>query len=284
MNHIRTLFLLTGAAVALSSCTKQYDNPPAYTLVAPGDIAITHTIKQLKTLYKGQPLTIDSTIVISGVINGTDETGNLYRELYIQDATSGIKVKIGKTGLYNDYKLGQTLYIQCKGLQLGAYGGMVELGYQSANTKYETAYIDAEYLIKQHVLRGQYGEEPVAREVALDALAANPDWLGTLVTFRNVRFSGRGSTTAGAITIPTWAAPTPDDGSDPTTVNQVFLDSNSRELTVRTSGYCRFAGSRIPLPDTAVPADQPVSLTGILSVYSGAYQLTLRSLDDVAMN
>ena len=60
-------------------------------------------------------------------------------------------MKIGSTGLYNDYKLGQTLYVKCEGLTLGNYGGMLQIGYSDPTGEYETAYIDVKSLIDSHI-------------------------------------------------------------------------------------------------------------------------------------
>ena len=76
-----------------------------------------------------------------------DRSGNVYKSLYIQDETGGIELKLGKNGLYNDYKLGQWVYVKCSGLTLGAYNGMVQLGWESNDSKYETSYIEVQYII-----------------------------------------------------------------------------------------------------------------------------------------
>ncbi len=115
------------------------------------------TIHDLKALYKNGPVGINSNIWIKGQVTTTDITGNIYREIYIQDETGGIDVKIGKSSLYSEYKLGQWLYVSCANLTLGAYNGMPQLGMEADNTptnEYETSYIDVQAIIDQHIFKG----------------------------------------------------------------------------------------------------------------------------------
>lgn len=44
---------------------------------------------------------IEKNIVIGGQVVSEDRSGNVYKSIYIQDATGGIELKIGKNALYN---------------------------------------------------------------------------------------------------------------------------------------------------------------------------------------
>ena len=130
------------------------------------------TIGELKALYKSggvELLTPD--IWIKGQVISTDRTGNIYRELYIQDETGGIDVKIGKSSLYSEFSLGQWVYVYCTGLTLGAYNGMPQLGMEPDNTstnEYETSYIDVQAIIEQHVFKGVKAD-PIAPMVVSES-------------------------------------------------------------------------------------------------------------------
>ncbi len=130
------------------------------------------TIAQVKELYKGTPYHFEKDIVIGGKIISSDISGNVYRSLYIQDETGAIEVKIGSTGLYNDYKLGQMLYVKCEGLTLGNYGGMLQIGYEDPTGEYETAYIDVKRLIDSHIFKGAKGTPVAPEELSEDVVAA----------------------------------------------------------------------------------------------------------------
>lgn len=170
------IFNIIGAAAvslaALASCdewepvfTGDYGKADVYT---PVTLTPNTTILDLKKLYTtpGTPVTISDDIVIGGQVISEDRSGNVYKSLYIQDETGGIELKIGKNGLYNDYKLGQWVYVKCSGLTLGAYNGMVQLGWESNDSKYETSYIEVQYIIDTHIFRGEIGKPVAAKKVA----------------------------------------------------------------------------------------------------------------------
>ena len=113
------------------------------------------TIKALKEMYKTGGVELGN-VWIKGQVISDDREGNVYRELYIQDATGGIDVKIGKSSLYSEFTRGQWVYVKCEGLTLGAYNGMPQLGLEKdQNSEYETSYIDLQELINRHVFRGE---------------------------------------------------------------------------------------------------------------------------------
>ena len=158
------------------------------------------TIKELKALYKSKPLEVTGNVWITGRVTSSDVTGNVYRELYIQDATGGIDLKLGKSSLYSEYALGQTLYVYCDGLTLGAYNGMPQLGMeadQTSTNEYETSYIDLQSIIDQHVFKGQYGN-PVAPTVVNEAdvkasinAGFTGELWGKLVTVKGVKYGNQ---------------------------------------------------------------------------------------------
>ena len=124
------------------------------------------TIAQLKQLYVdngNKAVEITTHVVIGGQVISSDRSGNIYRDLYIQDETGAICVKIGKSSLYSDYHLGQWVYVDCIGLTVGSYRGMPQLGIEDETGEYDTAYIDAQYLLDTHVFRGRDGELPAPR-------------------------------------------------------------------------------------------------------------------------
>ena len=156
------------------------------------------TIKDLKAMYKnGKPMEITGNVWIKGQVTSSDKTGNIYRELYIQDKTGGIDLKLGKSSLYSEYSLGQWVYVYCDGLTLGAYNGMPQLGLEADQTTtndYETSYIDVQVIIDQHVFRGAF-DKPVKPAVVTEAdvkasLSAGfkGDLWGKLVTIKGLKY------------------------------------------------------------------------------------------------
>lgn len=227
----KQLFTAIALCALLSSCeefspvfTFKYDDPDRYEdvegsqVVEPGDIEVTHTIAELSKLYtNGQPFVIEDDIVIAGRVISNDRPGNFYNQIYIQDKTGGIEVKIAKNALYNEYKLGQKVYVKCGptehtgGLSLGSYGyksgnyggnGMVQLGSEfysgTYGTAYETSYIRSGRVIKEHIFReSPESAEPVTPVVikesdlpSKNATLSTCKYLGSLVTIKGLKYAG----------------------------------------------------------------------------------------------
>ena len=159
-----------------------------------GDIT---SIADLKALYKSGPVVVSGNVWIKGQVTTSDESGNIYNELYLQDASGAIDLKLGKSSLHNEYKLGQWVYVKCDGLTLGSYNGMAQLGFAADNTisnEYETSYIGLQALIDAHVFRGVIGEKVKPLTVsendvknAISKGTSDPLW-GKLVTLEGLTY------------------------------------------------------------------------------------------------
>ena len=187
---MKKFFVALCALALMASCrefepvfTGKYPDTPAevgvsddYALARFGADNFT-TIDALKKLYKehGKPVEIMDHLVIKGQVTSSDEAGNVYKEIYIQDATGAIDFKIGRSSSYDDYKPGQILYINCQGLTLGEYGfkdrdyagsGQLQLGLKRNTSmdlnkgewveadEYETSYIELQSVMEAKVLKG----------------------------------------------------------------------------------------------------------------------------------
>jgi len=203
---MRKIFLATMAALAaLVSCqewepvmTLSYEDPAEFVPVDMDD-QVNMTIAELKSKYPGHgsPLEITENWIIKGQVVSSDKAGNVYRELYIQDATGGIDVKVGKSSMYNDYKVGQWIYVKCQDLTLGEYGyksgnyggdGMLQLGMADPTGSYETAYIDVQLLIDSHIFRGRI-DTPLAPTVLTESQATDSKYDGMYVTLKGLKFA-----------------------------------------------------------------------------------------------
>lgn len=238
------------------------------------------TIAELKALYSNSIRQIDNTsiagrdsIIIEGIVTSDDKDGNFYKSLFIQDATSAIELKLGKTGLYNDYKRGQKVVVHCNNMYLGDYGGQIQLGSIYSNSGvWEIGGLEGDVIINQHVFKSGNDLTEVA------PLQMNPDLLrqsniGKLVKFSNVQI-------ADIISPITHETYTYADAENDVTIN-LGLVSNVHSYTLgnlvlRTSGYAKFAGTTI--------ATGSGSITGILTYYNGTYQLLIRDLNDVDLD
>ena len=321
----RYIFLFAAFLVTVVSCeefgpvvTDQYDDPVPSKIYTDADFegSTFITIEDLKAMYTpGNPFVIEEDLVIKGQVTTSDEEGNFYRSMYIQDSTSGIELKIGKTGLYNVYKPGQWIYVKCKGLSLGAYGRMVQLGYEDLTGKYETSYIDVQLLVDLHIFKGKQDtlKDPIVITSGDDILSE--EYVGRYVTVKGLSYGNRvfvilydkndnslylSNETHG---VDTWAfseegfakylanqaamdkgdrdVPNPED-YEPAfySVSQYFTLGNA-DLQVRTSGYAKFADYRLVSSGITAENAGKISLTGIMTVYNENYQFVLVDLDGV---
>lgn len=195
MKRIYTIIL--AAAALLAGCeefqpvfTGKYEDPDPQKIYTDADFGKFMTIAEVKDMYKtngSKPYKVEKNCVIKGQVTTSDQVGNLYKSLYIQDETAGIEIKIGKNGLYNEYKLGQWLYIDCSGLTVGDYNGMINIGYEDPTGQYETAYLEHAYIIDNHIFKGEYAE-PVKPVVVKEADLHKKENLGRLVTIENLKY------------------------------------------------------------------------------------------------
>lgn len=205
----------------------------------PQTLQPTHTIRELAAMYQtGKPFVVNTDLIIGGQVISTDQPGNFYKSLYLQDATAGIELKIGRNGLYNDYKQGQWVYVNCRDLSIGMYGfktgnyggsGMVQIGFSDPTGEYETSYIESPLLVNTRIIRGEQGIMPDPIVVASSSdLPSSSDsqvgnsLLGKLVTLKNMYYRRE-----------TFALLYLDSTKDKTLyTNRVFLsDTNGKDPT-----------------------------------------------------
>lgn len=317
--------------------TGEYQNSDRLYTYTDADFEEFTTIAEVKAMYenrvdKTNPVKVMKPCVIKGQVTTSDQVGNLYKSLYIQDETAGIELKIGKNGLYNEYKLGQWVYVDCCDLTIGDYNGMINIGYEDPTREYETAYLEHAYIIDTHVFKGEYGD-PVAPRLVEEADLHKKENLGRLVTIEGLTYDNHifllayidpngdrkdnnnrifideeGPDNYG---VDTWACSeskwkeylnsgafdsveinaepgkvgglknedgTYNIGSEAYAVSQYFNMGKS-QVQVRSSGYARFADTKIPAE--VLDGSAVVNFTGILTEYKGEAQFTLIDLDGV---
>jgi len=123
MKNIK-LLLVSMLAAVFSGCMDHHDDPTNYTYGNPAVGEANTTIADLKTKYAG--------IVSSNKAEEVQEnlviSGNIYKNLYVNDGSGTLVVGVNATGLYAFLPVGQKIAINCKGLYVGGYGSMAQLG------------------------------------------------------------------------------------------------------------------------------------------------------------
>lgn len=277
---MRRFFTALSALVILAACeefepvlTLEYDAPAHF---KPQTLTPTHTIAQLASLYKtDKPFVVKENIIIGGRVSTTDQPGNFYKSFYIQDDTGGMEIKVGRNGLYNDYKPGQWVYVCCQDLTVGMYGyksgnyggqGMVQVGFSDPSGSYETSYLEAPLLIDAHLVRGETGPalEPVViteRDLPSknDTQATNK-YIGRLVTIKGLRYAKE-----------VFCLLYLDSTRDKTSyTNRVFLsDTNPNEGCDKTHGVTTWAMSKAKMTEYLTSGVWDDLKVGSGSTYTG---------------
>ncbi len=263
MKHkISYALLLICSFLSLTSCEKEYNRPePIEPNLA--NTEATHTIAQLKGLYKAGGQDIFSNVVIAGVVNSDDTDGNLYRSISIQDETGGIELKMGMGNMNLLYKQGHRVLVKCEGLRLGKSYGLINLGYKSTDTKYETGFVP-EKMVPRIMFAGL---PAMLKPRVLKISELSHEHAFTLIEIPQVQFAEKelGKT---------WADPANRQKNG--YVERTLKDQDGNSLIVRTSSYARFAGHKLP--------EGNGSAIGLLSFFNETPQLIVLHSSDFSLN
>jgi hypothetical protein len=259
--------LLAGFMAILSGCVKRtFDEPPIIIPHYNGTSNI--TIDTLVKMYGTQSdtLLITQNLVIQGIVVGNDESGNIYKKFYLQDNTGGIDVEIDQTNLYTQFKVGQRVFIELKGLYLGTYGGTLanggalEIGYPYNGTIGRMPAV----IMAQHVFRDSLpGKKPSATVLNL-LTPPFTKYINMLVAIPSVRFpdAGQPFVTGGVTT----SRPVGDQFGNP-------LSMDGKTVILYNSSYASFANNLLPQGIGTVQ--------GIFTVFGSKYEFLVRDLNDM---
>lgn len=253
----------------LVACKKKFDEPP-YNL--PVNITANTTIAALKAMHtvSGAYDNITTDIVIKGVVIANDKSGNLYQDIYIQDATGSINVMLNQNSLYGNYPVGKEVFIKCNGLTLSDYGNMIQLGMMDRSVPGSPS-LDGipAALIDRYVIRGSSDNPvPVTNVTTITSLSTSMQnaQLGTLVRLSGYEFA-KGDTNK------IWS----DTSAFKNSVNLTIKDcSGANSIIIRTSGYANFAGVKVPKGNGTI--------TALYTVFGSTRQLVLLDTADVKFN
>lgn len=232
-----------------------YTGPAANKTIA--DIKAMHT--SLGTGDLDSICHYNDTFIVKAVVVSSDEGGNCYKYITIQDETGGIEIAIDRSSLYNDYPVGQTIYLNCAGLVVGDYHNKPQVGWikDGAVGRIHPTYLPR-YISKDGLpdLKNPMVANPIEIISNSDLSAEN---VNCLVKIDKCKFSAADDGQ-------------PFAGNDFTTDHTITF--NNTNLIVHTSNYAYFR-------NTLIDASKEYCLYGILSIYNKNYQLTIRTKDDI---
>ena len=219
--------------------------------------AKTVSIAFLKARYQGYPYTFVENVYISGWVVSSDRSGNYYKTLAVEDDTAAIEIKLDAEELFKSYPVGAVVEVDCNGLTLGVYGGVIQLGVAS-DSDYETDYIPAQDVVRRVRVIGVLEQAPEPLHLTIDAL--DDSHVGRLVSFDEVQFVEASDGAAWCDTDGTAAL---------VDTNRTLIDRNGNTLLVRTSRYAEFASWMLPHGSGRIE--------GIMSRFGNRFQLKVIS-------
>ncbi len=126
----RYLLCLT-ATIVVFSCVKDrnFETPEIVCLDA---IQANTTFRKLKELYVDQTIQIQEDLILEAYVISSDEAGNFFSELYVQDRpenpTDGFQIEIDVRDSHLFFPVGAKIYIKLKGMYLGKSKGLYKIG------------------------------------------------------------------------------------------------------------------------------------------------------------
>ena len=259
-NLFKTLLVALVATTLTTSCIKdKFDEPVQLPDVDP-NLEVNLTIEQLKDLYKTEPVEITEDYTISGVVISDDKDGNVYQTLIIQDATGGVGFRVLRTDLFTDYPYGRKVYVKLKGLWVGAYNNLIQVG--SADDGAGSVEAIPAAFVGDFFIKGPRNQTVTPLEISIADLSSK--YQNTLIKLKDVEFI---SSQAG---IATYA-----DAVKKLSASTNLEDCNGNKIEVRTSGYSKFAAEVVPAGKGDVVA--------IYQIFRTSNQLILNRTSDVVL-
>lgn len=217
---------------------------------------------------------IEKDMMIKAVVTGNDVSGNIYNQVSVQDASGAIIIAINGSGLSGYLPVGQEILVNLKGLYIGSYKKLPQIG--GVNTKLSDGTLGMGKIERaiwnEHFKILNPGEADASTVVpeefdltkVTDAAYMDAN-VGKLMTLKKVKFASANGTNV-------WA---PDDSN--TSLELIDAETgkkiSSSNLVVRNSGYSKFANEVVP--------QGVFDITGIFTRYNNTWQIVLRSTDDL---
>ena len=295
--------LASVVAVAMSGCAKFEPLPENVGVIteAEADALASNTmsIAEFKTTFdvKDSLFTInyvdtESDLYVRGRVITTDESGNIYKYLVMQDTHTGdaLKVSVDAGSLSGAIPMGQEIMINCKGLVMGRYADMVQLGVETYNTS-KSRIEPGRIPYTDFMARVQFVGVPDVNKIIcetmtiaeLDSLIDDATLYGRLVRINNVHFTGLGDDGEKLKEADKIFAPSTYNGTYNVGYPQArqIADASNKVAYISTSEYARFADTKLPASNVWGDVVAIVGYYKDKADRDGELQLTIRSLGDL---
>lgn len=251
---------ILATCIILSSCDREFDAPPDY--VDP-NLTPTMTIAELKAAHvAGQVESLTEDDIIAGIVVADDKSGNFYKQICIQDATGGITIRMDGLNLYANYPVGRRVYIKLKGLFMGDYAGLIQLGgsLDDSDPSFLNVAPIASNLFDTYIVKGSVNN-PVTPTVVSSVAALNDSYQSMLIQLDDFEF------------VPADTSKTYANAATQSAVNLNVKGCTGSNIIIRTSGFANFAGVNVPNGNG--------KLLAIYTRFNSTKQLVIRDTSDV---
>lgn len=259
-----TIATVAGAAVVLLIACHDgpFDPPPP----ADNPLPATIPIADVRRLLDGNAVTVTNDIAVCGIVTTSDRRYNFYRSLCIESDGAALEFLAGIDRLHVDYPVGCCVTVLLRGLTLGTYRGVLQVGAKSdAGSYYPTTYLASPAAVAAHLVRWDENLQPVAPSCLRigDLTLAQ---CGTLVRIDGLHF-----------------VPDPEsESADPVNPAATWADTH-RFCDASGAAIYSYVRSNADFADTEIPSGEG-SLVGILQ-YEGSgdsarFLLKLRDEND----
>lgn len=257
--HSIGLTLLFALGLGVSSCQDDFDGKTPVISEPKAEHQANMTILEFKQAYwpktedgtaydatvtdfareiGNHPTNTEEHIYVSGRVISSDQAGNVFKSLVIQDATAALAFSINQYDLYLNFPIGQEVVVDLTGLYAGMYRGLFQIGMPSeSNGKTSCSFLPDE-LFKIHAEKNGLPDASLTQVLTLESigsLGASPEDLmlhqSQMIRFNDVKFELAGQAQFAAYK---------------ETQDRNLLDTNGNTLVVRTSGYSNFWQNTLP--------------------------------------
>lgn len=245
----------------LFGCVKSREfDPPEGVCFA--DLTSNATYSEVKNRYVDETVQIQEDLIIEGYVISSDEKGNFFSVLNIQNnlsnPTEGFQIEIDMRDSHLFYPVGSKLYIKLKGLYLGKSKDVFKLGGTFTSFGNTSVGRLPTSVMDQHIFvacNDKVALEP--RELTIDELT--PNLTNTLVKFSKVEII------EGELGQP-FAVPREE-------TTRTLVDCQKHTIELLNSGFSDFQSAELPAGNG--------SITGVLLREKSDFKLAIRTLEDI---
>lgn len=186
-----TLIIILSVGFLVSSCVNDDDfETPDVTVTEPnidGEIVSINSMLGIIEQNEGETTIIEDNVYVEGYVVSSDEAGNFFEELIIQDKpenpTAGIRISINVNPLYSRYNFGRKVFVKMQGLAVGISNGVGVIGTSATDGLGQIQ----ENQLTEVVLRSPEVATITPQEKSINQLQSSD--INTYIRLSNVQFS-----------------------------------------------------------------------------------------------